>query len=155
MPLVTLRPITASNWKDCTALLVHESQIEFVPSNLYSIAESQFYPEARSLGIYSANQIVGYVLYGRDNFTGSWKIFRLMIDKSAQNRGYGRAALEQVITEIAGYPDANEILICYHNTNEVARKLYASVGFMEFNVDVDGKATARLIVRVSSLSNSI
>jgi len=37
----------------------------FVPGNLYSIAEAQFYPEARPYAIYNeVSQMVGFILYG-------------------------------------------------------------------------------------------
>ncbi len=61
--MVTLRPITVENWKECSDLAVDESQRELLPSNLYSIAEAQFYPEAQSRAIYNdRNEMVGYVL---------------------------------------------------------------------------------------------
>ena len=140
---VTLGPIKASNWKDCIDLQPAPEQMDWVPSNLYSIAEAQFYPEARSRAIYNQeDQLVGYALYGRDVSTGKWKIFRLMIDHAFQGRGYGKAALNQIITDISQRPDGDEILICYWDTNQAARKLYAQLGFVEQHNDLLGKVTA-------------
>jgi hypothetical protein len=48
-----------------------------LPSNLYSIAEAQFYPQAVPLAIYNEqDQMVGFVMYGVDVKSGKWKIFR-------------------------------------------------------------------------------
>ncbi|HET6446329.1 MAG TPA: hypothetical protein VFI27_17310, partial [candidate division Zixibacteria bacterium] len=64
---ICLEPVTGDNWKACIALELAPGQEYFVPSNLYSIAEAQFYAEARSSAVYNENgQLVGYVPYGRN-----------------------------------------------------------------------------------------
>lgn len=132
MSRIRLAPITVENWKEAIALKVAEDQTELLPENLYSIAEAQFYPQARAMAIYNtADQMVGFALYGRDVQRGKWKIFRLMIDASQQRKGYGRTAMVQLIEEIRRQPDSDEILIAYQSKNQVARKLYASLGFVE------------------------
>ena len=101
MTKVGLKPITAYNWHTCIGLKVREEQADFLPSNLYSIAEAQFYPQAVPLAIYNEqDRMVGFVLYGVDVESGKWKIFRLMIDGAHQGKGYGRAAMEQVIERL-------------------------------------------------------
>ena len=115
-----------------------------LPNNLYSIAEAQFYPQAVPLAIYNTqDQMVGFVMYGVDVESGKWKIFRLMIDQAYQGKGYGRAAMEQVIERLSAQPDCNEILIDYQTANDAARRLYASFGFIEETL-IDSKVTARL-----------
>lgn len=145
---VQLEPITARNWKSCAGLQLAPGQEKFLPDNLYSIAEAQFYPQARSRAIYNGDHVlVGYALYGRDIFSNKWKIFRLMIDAAHQQKGYGTSAMKEVIRQISVEPDGNETLICYQDNNHAARKLYATLGFMEQNVDVSGKVTALLIIQ--------
>ena len=140
---VYLERVTVTNWKACIALELTSGQEKFLPSNLYSIAESQFYEQSRSKAVYNEeNQLVGYALFGRDIFTNKWKIFRMMIDKSHQCKGYGESAMKEIIEQISNEPDGNEILICYQDDNEVARRLYAKLGFVEQEIDVDGKVTA-------------
>jgi diamine N-acetyltransferase len=128
---VVLKPITVDNWQECIGLKVTEKQASFLPSNLYSIAEAQFYPQTVPLAIYSEqDQMVGFVLYGVDVETGKWKVFRLMIDQAHQGKGYARAAMVQVIERLSIQPDCNEILIAYQANNDAARQLYASLGFV-------------------------
>jgi diamine N-acetyltransferase len=43
--VVTIKPITRNNWEEAIDLKVAESQRNFVASNLFSIAEAQFYDE--------------------------------------------------------------------------------------------------------------
>jgi len=142
---VHLQPVTAKNWKACSALELAPDQKNFLPGNLYSIAEAQFYEHARSRVICDEHdQAIGYALYGRDIFTNKWKIFRLMIDKSHQGEGYGESAMREMIQEISKEPDGNEILICYQDPNQAARRLYAKLGFIEQAIDPGGKVTALL-----------
>jgi len=141
---VILRSITVENWKECIELQVCDDQKDFIPSNLHSIAEAQVYPRAVSLAIYNdEDQMVGFAMYGVDEVSGKWKVFRMMIDRAHQGNGYGRAAMEAVIERLAGRPDCDEILIAYKLTNEAARELYADLGFVEQGVS-DGLVRARL-----------
>ncbi|MCP4543397.1 MAG: GNAT family N-acetyltransferase [Chloroflexi bacterium] len=115
-----------------------------LPSNIYSIAESQFYPEAVPLAIYDGQErMVGFVMYGVDVTSGKWKVFRLMIDQAYQGRGYGRAAMKKVIEHLAAQPGCGEILISYQPNNDAARRLYADLGFIEQEIS-DEKVTACL-----------
>lgn len=144
MTHITLAPITVENWKEAIALKVAPAQQAFVPENLYSIAEAQFYPEAKALAIYNdSEQMVGFALYGRDVQRGKWKIFRLMIDAAQQGKGYGRAAMVQLIAKIRQQPGCDEIWIAYQTDNHAARRLYVSLGFHEQSDQV-GNVTAKL-----------
>lgn len=141
---VRLEPITVKNWQVCIALAVKEEQVDLLPSNLYSIAQAQFYPQAVPLAIYGdKDEMVGFVMYGVDVASNSWKVFRLMIDQAHQGRGYGRAAMEQVIERLSARSDCSEILIVYRVENKAARRLYESLGFVKESA-IDGKVTARL-----------
>jgi diamine N-acetyltransferase len=141
---VTLREITIDNWQECIKLRVSDEQTDLVPSNIYSIAEAQFYPEAVPLPIYDGQErMVGFVMYGVDVASDKWKIFRLMIDQAYQGRGYGRAAMRHIIERLAAQPDCGEILISYQPSNNVARQLYADLGFIEQEIS-DEKVTACL-----------
>jgi diamine N-acetyltransferase len=147
---VHLEPVTVNNWKACAALELASGQENFLPSNLYSIAESQFYEHSKSRAICNEQKIiVGYALFGRDIFTNKWKIFRIMIDKSCQGKGYGESAMKEIIGQIAKEPNGNEILICYQNDNQVARRLYTRLGFVEQEIDNEGKVTALLELNVA------
>jgi len=142
---IHLKPVTIKNWKACIALELTPDQQNYLPSNLYSIAEAQFYEQANSRAIYNdQDQMVGYTLFGRDILTNKWKIFRLMIDKAYQGKGYGENAMREIITQVANEPDGHEILICYQDPNQAARRLYAKLGFIEQEVDSSGKVTASL-----------
>ena len=109
---------------------LHESQRTLLPSNLYSIAEAQFYLKARSRTIMHQGEIVGYALYGIDVVSGLWKVFRLMIDARHQRKGLGLAAMQMILNEIAREPDSTEVLIVYQSGNRAAAELYEKLGFV-------------------------
>lgn len=145
--MIRLAAITKNNWKECAALSVAEQQADFIPTNLYSIAETQFYPEACPLAIYNqSSQMVGFVLYGRDDDSGKWKIFRLMIDVAHQRKGYATAAMKQILALITQKPDGQEILIRYHVRNDAAHHLYEQFGFVQVTV---GNNVATAVFKVS------
>lgn len=128
--MVSLRVVDKDNWLACVALKVAESQQEFLPGNLSSIALAQFYPGSRSRGIYAEDVLVGYTLYGVDEITGLWKIFRLMIDERFQGNGHGREAMKDILEDIRR-ERTEAVLVTYDLENDVARHLYESFGFVE------------------------
>jgi diamine N-acetyltransferase len=62
-----------------------------------------------------------------------------MIDKRYQGRGYGREAMKLALDFIRTWPcgKAEFCWISYEPENEIARKLYASLGFEETG-EMDG-----------------
>lgn len=133
---VKLSPVVLSNWKECISLNVHPDQKTYVPSNVYSIAEAQFYPDACPLAVYNSQQkMVGFIMYGRDHISGKWKLFRLMIDAHYQSQGYGKAATIEVLERLKQKPDCKEVIVCYWKANTIAKKLYAELGFVEQSCD--------------------
>jgi diamine N-acetyltransferase len=128
-PNITLRDVTLENARACIALAVAPEQAGFVATNAESLIQSKFEPHWLTKAIYDAETMVGFVMYGRDPDFG-WGVLRLMIDASFQGRGYGRAALRCVLDSIqaAGAPSVG---VSYEDDNQVARRLYHSLGFVE------------------------
>jgi hypothetical protein len=58
--IITLRQITAENWERAIQLKVSEEQKNFVASNLYSIAQVQFLPDFKAMGVYVEEELVGF-----------------------------------------------------------------------------------------------
>ena len=150
-----IRPVTKENWEALIDLKVREDQREFVASNLYSIAEAQFgedfegHWDFHTFGIYEGDTPVGFLMYGH-NFTHSTHqafIIRLMVDEKYQGRGYGRFGVERMLEIFRGDKRIQAVGISYEPENEVARKLYASLGFVETGRMIEGEAEALLQIR--------
>jgi len=152
---VTLQPVTAGNWRDLIKLKVREDQNGFVASNLYSIAEAQFGFEDEGhwdyypFGAYVDGEPVGFVMYCFNFNHSRFQAFimRLMVDERYQGRGYGSEIMEQVLEVFRGKHEIKNIGISYEPHNETARKLYASLGFVEPGEILDGETLAVLKLR--------
>ena len=68
------------------------------------------------------------------------EVWRLMIDKAYQGRGYGKEAVSLALDFIKSSPCglAEYCWLSYEPENEVAKKLYSSLGFNETG-DMDGE----------------
>jgi diamine N-acetyltransferase len=141
---ITLREITPNNWETCIKLNVDLRQKEFVVSNLYSLAQAKFQPAWTPLAIYCAETMVGFTMIGPDTRDNNYWIFRLMMDAAYQNRGYGRAAMQKLIWQLAALPDCRGIKTCYVPENKMAEMFYRSMGFEQTDLIEDGEVVLQL-----------
>ena len=152
---LTLQPVTAGNWRSLIKLKVREDQTQFVASNLYSIAESQFGYEDEGhwdfypFGAYVGGEPVGFVMYCYNFKHSRFQAFimRLMVDERFQGKGYGREIMLQVLDVFRANEPIKNVGISYEPHNEGARKLYASLGFVEPGEMLDDETLAVLKLR--------
>ncbi|MBU5675423.1 GNAT family N-acetyltransferase [Alkaliphilus sp. MSJ-5] len=135
---ITLREITADNFWDIIELNVSEEQKELVASNAVSIAQSKVQPECIPMAIYSDDIPVGFIMYCIDRDDNEYWIYRLMIDKKFQSKGFGRRAMEIVINIIKKDCSRNKIYLGVDKQGVASVKLYEVLGF-RFNGKVYGK----------------
>ena len=150
-------PVTKDNWQELIDLKVREDQTKFVASNLYSIAESQFGEDIPDeghwdmfpYGIFDEGKAVGFLMiaynFGSHRFQGF--VQRLMVDEKFQGKGYGRFGMNWILDRYRSDARIKSIAISYEPHNETARKLYASLGFVETGEMVEGEALAVLNLR--------
>ncbi len=143
---VTLRDITADNWRACVRLSVAPEQEHFVASNAYSLAQSKYEPELIPLGIYDDETMVGFIMYRPMDFgVGKvWAVYRLMVAHEHQGKGYGRAGMNLLLNRLKTVPDYAGVLISFVPDNDAARQLYASLGFLDTGEMDDGEIVYRL-----------
>ncbi len=137
---VELKDVTAKNWRAIARLELARDQKDLVADNLHSIAESKFDPDARPRAIYAGGEPVGFLMY--DASDDEALIYRFMIDRRHQGKGYGRAALVLAIDEIRAMPKVRKVSISYMPDNNAAKAFYASLGFIEVGVDEDDEMIA-------------
>lgn len=160
--MIELRPITRENFESCMSLTVHESQKHFVADNRTSLAQaylavSNHYCIPMPFALYDGETPVGFIMMAFDDappedtpdepFQESiYEIWRLMIDARYQGRGYGRQALECAIAYLRTKPcgESKKIVLSYEPENQIAKQLYAAVGFTETGLIYDGEAVAVL-----------
>ena len=139
---VELKEVTAKNWRAVARLELSPDQSDLVADNLYSIAESKFDPDARPRAVYAGDKPVGFLMY--DASDGEALIYRFMIDRRHQCKGYGRAAVILAIAEIEGLSNVRKVSVSYMPDNKVAEAFFASLGFKGKGPDEDGEMMAEL-----------
>lgn len=156
--MVKLKKVDYSNIFKILELDVYSNQKDCVATNAQSIADA-YLCETKDLpvypfGIYNDNDLVGFIMisYGSDPDTlnppsvskDNYCIWRLMIDKKYQRKGYGSQAIKLAIDFIKTWPNgkAKYCYLSYEPRNELAKKLYHSLGFIENGEEDDGEIVA-------------
>jgi diamine N-acetyltransferase len=93
VPLVSLREVTADTVRAICALGPHEAQTGFVAPNAVSIAQAYFNPAAVFRAVYADETPVGFVMWRPGDDRESCVLWRFMIDRRHQGKGYGREAV--------------------------------------------------------------
>jgi diamine N-acetyltransferase len=141
--MIELKPITRENWQEAAGLEVAPDQQDFIEANIWSIAESRFYEQLTAMAIYDRRTMVGFLMWGYSPDDGRPWLYRFMIDRRYQGKGYGTAALQVLIRQLhaAGLPELN---VGYHRDNLVAERLYLRAGFQKRGPAPWGEMAARI-----------
>ena len=149
MSNVRLEKVSYKNIDAILDMHVTEVQENYVASNRWSIIEAYLtLSEGRPVfpfTIFAGDAPVGFLMIGYDyhdedeeveipDFVkNNYLLWRLMIDKEQQNKGYGREAVRLALEFIRTFPcgKADLCWLSYEPENEIARKLYTSFGFVE------------------------
>lgn len=136
--MIKLIEVNKLNWQACINLPTSNAH-RWVASNVYSIAEAQFYPKAHAYCIYAGQVMVGFAMFGIDenDETMLW-IDRLMIAEPFCRQGYGSAALLHIIN-LALALGVSRVGLSTDPDNTVAIRLYECVGFQPTGLRDDGE----------------
>ncbi|MFJ6208184.1 GNAT family N-acetyltransferase [Lysinibacillus sp. NPDC092081] len=90
--------------------------------------------------------LVGFLVFCTNpDKDGNYWIPAIMIDEKHQGKGYGKEAMEALI-QFMSISNCKRIMIGHRPNNQIARKLYESLGFIKVSEEViDGE-----IVRTST-----
>ncbi len=147
---IELRKIDAANEEAVVLLEVLDSQKQYIASNdtsLETATKEEYKNIARPFAIYADDTLVGFTMFAFDfeNTVPEYWLWRFMIDKSFQGKGYGSAALEKII-EYFRDNGANHIFLSTKETNASALKLYHKCRFVETGELNDGEIVLQLIL---------
>lgn len=135
--MINLRKITEENFIDAFNLKLAPEQERFVSHPIRSLAQAYVYREqCQPFGIYENDTMLGYVMVIYDYDIPEYDIWHMMIDESKQRRGYGGAALDQVLDYIKAKPfgSSNRVTLTCNRDNIQALNLYKSRGFTETGI---------------------
>ena len=145
--MVELKAITKDNLDEVLSLNVLDFQETFVSSTACSLAQAYVYREtAFPFAIYADNNIVGFIMMGYYEDRKQYTLWKFLIDKNHQNKGYGREALKQGIKYLKDNFGAKEIYTGVAIGNEKAKHLYRSIGFEETGFIEDNMEEMKIIL---------
>ena len=77
---------------------------------------------------------------------GNYNIWRFMIDKKFQGKGFGKKAMDLALEFVNTFPcgTAKYCWLSYEVDNEAARQLYKSIGFVETD-EKDGEEIVAIL----------
>ena len=151
MDNIRLERVNDDNFYGITKLRVSKEQKGLVADNVYSLTHAylalidnkQVFP----FGIFLGSKPIGFLMIGydimsekvKDNPLCNWFIernyilWRLMIDKKYQGKGYAKEAMRLALDFVRSFPcgEAKYCWLSYDITNQRARNLYRSFGFTE------------------------
>ena len=148
---IRLEPVNDDNREAILALSVRDDQ-PFVASNKTSLRQAAETEEeapgvARPFGIYADERLVGFCMFAvnpeDDDEDDRYYLWRFMIDKNEQGKGYGQAALAEIIRYSKDL-GADRILLSTEPENERGLHVYHKAGFEETGCIDDGEAVLRL-----------
>ena len=89
--------------------------------------------ECMAFDIYDAEALVGFAMFCQYP-EGTFFLWNYAIDAAYQNRGLGTRALRELLAYMAAHYAVKEFTTTYVWGNDIARRLYESVGFVETDV---------------------
>jgi diamine N-acetyltransferase len=140
---VEFREVAADSVRAVCLLHVAPAQRGFVAPNAVSLAEAMFEPKAWFRAVVADDIPVGFVMLSVDTVAPEYYLWRFMIDQRYQGRGYGRAAVLQVIEHVRSLPNATELLVSWVPEAGGPEPFYHGLGFEPTGEVDEGEVVAR------------
>lgn len=140
---IELREITRDTVVDIVKLDAGDDRRQVAP-NAVSIAQAYFEPAAWFRAVWRGDQPVGFVMLYDPTLTSApesphFYLWRLMIDKAQQGRGYGHAAVERLVEHVRTRPGAAELRVSHVPQAQALARFYQSLGFRYTGEQDDGE----------------
>ncbi len=138
--MVRLEKVTYKNEEDVISLDIFESQYPFVAGNEESLADAYIAVTSENayaypFAVYNDDTLVGFLMLGYNeaalegpdapaSLKNNYSLWRLMIDKRYQKKGFGRKAVRLALEFVRTWPrgKAEACVTSYNPENEVAKK---------------------------------
>lgn len=130
--MLTIRDINEENFAKVVGLQIDEQDKKFVASVEKSLAQCWLYRDDNDVFPFAVEvegEIVGFILFEIDEEV--LKIWRFLIDKKFQNKGYAKEVLKLVIEMAKADKTFYKILADYVNGNDKMKRLLMNMGFKE------------------------
>lgn len=160
--MIELREINHSNWIKCIELELTDDQRHYINPNIFSLAEAYVHSDANIEGAEEYYRCIPFSIYNGDEMIGfamityekecdfddkpGYEIYRLMIDRNHQGKGYGKEAINLLLNYIRTFPygEAESVYVEWHPDNKASEKIFVANGFVFVGIDKDGAVMAKL-----------
>ncbi len=131
---ICLVRVSKENWKKAVGLTTDPERKnpldqQWVTSNAFSMLQAIYDPAWDCRLITVGDNAVGFVFYGHWVEKDRYLLCRFMIDERYQRRGYGKAALPLIVSQMQAQYGCKDIYLTVEDANLRAIKLYTEFGF--------------------------
>lgn len=140
---VELREVTKDTVSSVCKLDAGDGGKQVAP-NAVSIAQAYFSPEAWFRAIHAGDELVGFVMLYDHTLAEApeepeFFLWRLMIDRRHQGKGYGHLAVERLVEHVRARPGAERLLVSHVQGAERLSCFYQSLGFRYTGKEDEGE----------------
>ena len=144
--MIQFRRITEDNF-DAVIRMKRPDDEHFVASNAYSLAQAWLYRDAGDVypfAIYDDDTPVGFMMLDEDTDERCLIIWRIMFPPEHQNKGYGTAAIREIIRLARDSGKYDSMLLGCAPDNHIAEHVYRKLGFAPTGVFEHGENEMKL-----------
>ena len=145
--MINFRAITEDNF-DAIIRMKRPDDEHFVASNAYSLAQAWLYRDAGDvfpLAIYNDDEPVGFMMLDADEDDERGLIlWRIMFPVENQNKGYGTAAIREIIRLAKESGKYDFLLLGCAPDNHIAEHVYTKLGFRPTGVIEHGEIELKI-----------
>lgn len=103
------------------------------------MAQANFHKDAWFRGIYVNDEAVGFVMLNLDHEKSDYYLWRFMIDKKHQGKGYGKLALDEIVKYLKQFEGAKVLRSSVDMGEASPLQFYLKYGFEETDRWDDGE----------------
>ncbi|MDM5337105.1 GNAT family N-acetyltransferase [Fictibacillus enclensis] len=148
--MMELRKVDRDNWEEALRLKVMKEQEKLVPSVAVSLAKVYIKPDGDDVeylpfSIYVNDRMVGFIMHAYVQKTENmYWINGFLIDEQQQGKGYGKQALNEMISWIERkFPHSKETRLTVNKENHHAKALYEKLDYVPTGEEYDGEIVYR------------
>ena len=148
--MIHLEAVNKENIDELLALGIRDDQRGYVSTVAESLAQAYAYRKtAYPFAVYEDDTVVGFIMMAYYEAKQYYTLWKFLIDKAHQHKGIGKKALELGIAFLKDRFHVSEVYTGVVPENAVAKRVYASAGFLPTGLCEYGMEEWRLVCEAS------
>jgi diamine N-acetyltransferase len=117
-----------------------------VAPNANSLAQALFSKEAWYRAIYAGKELVGFLMLYDNEEEADYFLWRFMIAKPCQGRGYGTQAIRRLVEYVKTRPNAKELSVSCELGEGSPLEFYLKQGFVKTEEYLGGELVLKMML---------